>query len=124
MASLISILAMTFWMVGPEDASRRNDRRLSSFRFQVDINQAMSDELQAIPSIGPKLADRIVAYRTQQGRFSRIEDIRRVAGLGKNLYVQIEPYLTIDVQSNGVQSNGVQSNGFGQESVAIVKREQ
>jgi len=61
----------------------------------VDINRASAEELQKLPHIGPTLAQRIVAYRQQQGPFRSIEEIKRVKGIGEQTFARIRPYLTI-----------------------------
>jgi competence protein ComEA len=61
----------------------------------VDINRASAEELQKLPHIGPALAQRIVAYRQQQGPFRSIEEIKRVKGIGEHTFARIRPYLTI-----------------------------
>ena len=41
------------------------------------------DDWQALPGIGPKLAERIEADRQKNGEFSSLEDLKRVSGIGK-----------------------------------------
>jgi competence protein ComEA len=48
----------------------------------VDVNQADAAELQALPGIGPVLAERIVAWRTEHGAFAAVEDLQDVPGIG------------------------------------------
>ncbi|HEX8431920.1 MAG TPA: ComEA family DNA-binding protein [Longimicrobium sp.] len=48
----------------------------------VDINAASAAELDALPGIGPALAERIVAYRQEHGRFATTDDLARVPGIG------------------------------------------
>ena len=45
---------------------------------KVDINTASTAELQTLPRIGPKVAQRIIDFRKANGRFQRIEDIMKV----------------------------------------------
>ncbi len=63
--------------------------------FPLSINRASVTQLQAIPSLGPVLAARIVAYRTQYGPFQRIEDLARVPGVGPKRLTRIAPYVTL-----------------------------
>lgn len=48
----------------------------------VHINDATLEELQALPGIGPALAQAILDYRTEHGPFARLEDLDNVPGLG------------------------------------------
>ncbi len=51
-------------------------------RYPVNINTASSVELQWLPGIGPALADAIITYRTENGRFENPQDITNVSGIG------------------------------------------
>jgi competence protein ComEA len=61
----------------------------------VNINQATSAELGHLPRVGVKLADRIVAHRTEHGPFRRIEDLMEVKGVGEKFFTALKPYLTV-----------------------------
>ncbi len=65
------------------------------FRKLVNINTATMAELDALPGIGPSIAQRIVDYRTQNGPFKKIEDIKKVRGIGDALFKQIENLITV-----------------------------
>lgn len=43
----------------------------------------VGDDWQALPGIGPKLAERIEADRQKNGEFASLEDLKRVSGIGK-----------------------------------------
>ena len=49
---------------------------------QVNINTADAGELERLPGIGPALAQRIVDYRREHGRFGAVEDLTDVPGIG------------------------------------------
>ena len=48
----------------------------------LDLNRATAEDLDAIPGIGPALAQRIVDYRQAHGPFKKIEDLMEVSGIG------------------------------------------
>lgn len=62
---------------------------------KIDINRAEGWLLSALPEIGEKLAQRIIDYRQQNGRFRRIDEIARVAGIGEKTYQKIKPLITV-----------------------------
>jgi len=49
----------------------------------VDLNSATLDTLDALPGIGPVLAQRILDWRTTNGRFSTVEELGEVSGIGE-----------------------------------------
>jgi len=49
---------------------------------EVNVNTASAAELEALPGIGPSLAERIVAFRDAQGPFGAAEDLLAVPGIG------------------------------------------
>jgi competence protein ComEA len=55
----------------------------------VDLNAATPEQLDTLPGVGPVLASRIVAWRTEHGRFSRVEELGEVAGIGDKLFAQL-----------------------------------
>ena len=59
---------------------------------QIDINTATVAELQQLPAIGPKLAERIVEARNQKP-FTSIEDLRRVGGIGAKTLEKLRPHV-------------------------------
>ena len=61
----------------------------------VNINTASLDELNALPGIGPNLAQRIIDYRDENGPFSTIEDIMNVSGIGTSIFEEIKGLITV-----------------------------
>lgn len=64
-------------------------------RFPVNINTADADTLTALPGIGRVLAERIVAYRRQNGSFRAIEEITKVEGIGEKKAEAILDLITV-----------------------------
>lgn len=60
-------------------------------KFPIDLNKGRRQDFLELPGIGEKLAERIVAYRKDHGRFKSIEDLRRVKGIGKKRMEQLRP---------------------------------
>jgi competence protein ComEA len=52
---------------------------------RVDLNSADQAALEALPRIGPALAERIIAWREENGRFQSVDDLLAVPGIGEKL---------------------------------------
>jgi len=61
----------------------------------LNLNAATATDLDALPGIGPVLAQRIVSYRDQQGRFTTIEQLDDVPGIGPSIYAQLKDLVTV-----------------------------
>jgi len=63
---------------------------------KININTANRFELEKLPGIGPKKAERIIKYRLEHGKFKRVEDIVKVKGIGKKTLERLRPHITVD----------------------------
>jgi competence protein ComEA len=61
----------------------------------VNVNEASAQEIARLPRVGAKLADRIVAHRTQHGAFKRPEDLMQVKGVGEKFFTTLKPYVAV-----------------------------
>ncbi|MFB6272128.1 MAG: ComEA family DNA-binding protein [Salinibacter sp.] len=61
----------------------------------VNVNTASRQALTALPGIGPALSKRIEAYRSSQGRFQRIEELKRVSGIGPKTLATLRPMVQV-----------------------------
>jgi competence protein ComEA len=52
----------------------------------LDLNAGTAQDFDALPGIGPVLADHIVSWRTEHGRFASIDQLREVSGIGESKY--------------------------------------
>jgi comEA protein len=59
----------------------------------VDLNKASKKQLEKLPRIGPKTAERIINYRESVNGFSSNEELMKVKGIGPKTYENIKPYL-------------------------------
>ena len=61
----------------------------------LNINKATEQELQNLPGIGPSLAYKIINYRNENGKFSTVEDIKNVNGIGDSKYENIRDFICV-----------------------------
>lgn len=62
----------------------------------VNINTATVEELDALPGIGPAIAQRIVDHRETNGAFTSIDELDDVSGIGESILNQIREQIVID----------------------------
>lgn len=63
---------------------------------KVNINTATVKELQNLPGIGEVTAERIVAYRTEKGKFRSSADLLKVKGVGEKSLEKIRELITVE----------------------------
>jgi comEA protein len=61
----------------------------------IDLNNASKEDLMLLPGIGPKMADRIIAYRTEHGKFKDINELINVKGIGTKKFEKIKNNITV-----------------------------
>jgi competence protein ComEA len=62
---------------------------------RLDLNAASADELEGLPGIGPKTAQRILEDRRKRGPFRRVADLTRVKGIGAKTLARLLPHVTV-----------------------------
>lgn len=61
----------------------------------VNINTASVDELDAVKGIGPSKAKAIVDYRSKNGQFKSVDDLKEVKGFGEKSVARLRGELTV-----------------------------
>lgn len=62
---------------------------------RININTADSAVLQEIPGVGPATAEKIIAYRTENGRFEKKEELMNVSGIGEKTFEKLKDRITV-----------------------------
>lgn len=62
---------------------------------KVNINIASVDDLKKLNGVGESIAQAIVDYRKENGKYSSIEDIKNVSGIGESKYNKIKDYICV-----------------------------
>jgi competence protein ComEA len=62
----------------------------------ININSATLEQLDALPGIGPALAQRILEYRTEHGPFASLDDLANVSGISARMVDAFRSSATVD----------------------------
>ncbi|WP_105566559.1 helix-hairpin-helix domain-containing protein [Microbacterium halophytorum] len=61
----------------------------------VDLNTADQAELETLPGIGPALAQRVIAWREENGGFASVDDLLAVSGIGEKVLAGLQDRVTV-----------------------------
>ena len=70
-----------------------NDK--SGINKKVNINKASQSDLENIPGVGPSLAQKIISFRDENGKFKNVEDLKNVSGIGDKKFESIKDYVDV-----------------------------
>ncbi len=79
----------------PEAVAGGQTKTAAGSGSPVNINLGSVSDLQALPRIGPALAQRIVDWRESNGRFTAPADLMKVAGIGQTLFDGLKDLITV-----------------------------
>jgi competence protein ComEA len=71
------------------------EARATTVQAPVNLNQASADELIALKGIGPKMAQRIIAYRQEHGPFQTVDQLVQVKGIGNAKFQKLKDQVTV-----------------------------
>ena len=69
----------------------------------INLNTATVADLERLPGIGPKVAARIVDYRTKKGPFKKTEELMNVQGIGEKSFLKLRAQLTVSAPASTSQ---------------------
>ncbi len=78
----------------PGSAGAAQAKTRTQYTGVVNLNEATAAQLDLLPGVGEKAAQRIITWREKRA-FKRIEELVRVKGFGKKQFLKLKPYLTL-----------------------------
>jgi competence protein ComEA len=76
-------------------ARKASRKKRPHVRLSVDLNSASAGELAQVPGLGQTLAERIVAYRAQNGPFASLDELADVSGFTTRRIDTLAQYLVV-----------------------------
>jgi competence protein ComEA len=61
----------------------------------IDLNSATLEQLDTLPGVGPVLAQRILDWRSEHGRFGSTDELREVSGIGEATFADIKALVRV-----------------------------
>ena len=61
---------------------------------KINLNTATTDQLDQLPGVGPVTAQKIISWREQHQRFSSVQELQEVDGIGPKTFADLEPLVT------------------------------
>jgi uncharacterized protein len=78
----------------------------------VDVNTASPALLTYVAGVGPKLAEKIVLHRQEQGPFTSRQALRKVAGLGPKAFEQAAGFLRVRQGENPLDASAIHPESY------------
>jgi len=98
LALCVGLMMSSVSIMAQKSASTRAASKSASTQAsteKINLNSATVEQLESLPGIGPAMAKTIVEHRTKVGKFSRIEEIMKVKGVGEKKFQKIKDRLAV-----------------------------
>ena len=93
--SLVALVACLSIQASAQGAPPKAESHQVRPTALVNLNSATASQLQELPGIGAKTAERIIEYRQKKGPFKKIEELMNVKGIGEKSFLKLRPQITV-----------------------------
>lgn len=81
--------------ISTENGDNVIEKTPDSNNFKVNINTGGVEELKTLPGVGDSLAQKIINYRNENGKFKTVDDLKNVSGIGEKKFESMKKYVKI-----------------------------
>ncbi|MFN8057522.1 MAG: helix-hairpin-helix domain-containing protein [Vicinamibacterales bacterium] len=92
--------------IAQDRPSTSDARTTTKSTAPLNLNTATVAQLEALPGVGPKVAQRIKEYRDKNGQFKKTEDLMNVKGIGEKAFLRLRPLVTVSPTKAGEPGQG------------------
>lgn len=85
-----AILASPAWVSAQDDKTTA-----TKVVSTVNLNTATLEQLETLPGIGRRTAERILEHRQKNGGFKKIEELMNVRGIGEKSFLKLKPMISV-----------------------------
>ncbi|NCP65670.1 MAG: helix-hairpin-helix domain-containing protein [Paraglaciecola sp.] len=90
-----TVICLTIAPSSFADVSTDKTKSMQMKMQKVNVNTATLEELTALPGVGDKKAAAIIEYRTKFGKFTSLEQLAEVKGIGKKMLEKLAGQISI-----------------------------
>lgn len=93
--SILAMMGLLYRGYGDQFGGKPTILEPAAVRYAVNLNTADRAELMQVPGVGPNLADAILSHRHEHGRFSTVEELSSVKGVGRVTLETVRPWVRV-----------------------------
>jgi competence protein ComEA len=91
----VALLVAALWAAPGDVAAQSAPPAAKAATAAVDLNTATAAQLETLPGIGARTAERIIEYREKNGGFKKVEELMNVRGVGEKSFLKLKPLVTV-----------------------------
>ncbi len=89
------VLSIAIGSMAAAASAQETPAKVAASSTLVNLNVATPEQLETLPGIGPRAAQRIVEFRAKNGGFKKVEDLMKIQGIGERSFLRLRPLVTV-----------------------------
>jgi competence protein ComEA len=93
----LSVLAIcaVLWSAPVEAQQAERPAQAAAAKPAINLNTATIDQLETLPGVGRRTAERILEYRQKSGGFKKVEELMNIKGIGEKSFLKLRPLVSV-----------------------------